>query len=91
LFSAPEIFHLVHNLGHQFFDTPKLCLDRLQLFRCLDSRPILGICANIDVEFNMTVGIGDSFPYNFNLAKVKTAEREILTMFNQILEANIKC
>jgi len=57
----------------------------------LDGRPILGICANIDVEFNMTVGIGDGFPYNFYSAKIKTASRESLTMFNQILKADIKC
>lgn len=57
LFSAPEVFHLRNDFGDQLFNASEFCLNRLELLSGLDSRPIFGVCANVNVEFDMACRI----------------------------------
>ncbi len=59
LLAHPKVVHLGHNLGHQLLDPTQLGLDRLELLRRLDGRPVLGVGADVDVELNVPCGTLD--------------------------------
>ncbi len=54
LLAGAQVVHLGDDLGHELLDPAQLRLDGLQLLARLDGSPILGIGANIDVEFDVT-------------------------------------
>ena len=53
LLSIPQVLHLIHNLGKHLFYTLELCLDRLQLLLCLNSRPVF--CVGTDINIKLYV------------------------------------
>jgi hypothetical protein len=44
----------LNNLADDFFDPAQLCFDGLQLLTGLDGGPVLRICADVDVQFNVS-------------------------------------
>lgn len=54
LLSPPQVIHLLHNLADDFFDTAEFRFDGLQLLAGLDGGPVLRICADVDVQFNVS-------------------------------------
>lgn len=57
LLSRAQVVHLGDNLGNGLLDAAELTLDGLELLGGLDGGPVLGIGTDIDVEFDMTVGV----------------------------------
>lgn len=53
LFAPPEVLHLSDNLTNNLLNTLQFDLDGLELLGSLDSVPIAGVGANIDVELNL--------------------------------------
>ena len=53
LLPRPEVVHLSDNLPDQLFDASQLRLDRLQLLLRLDGRPVSGVGADVNVQFNV--------------------------------------
>jgi hypothetical protein len=54
LLAGSQIFHLFDNLLYQFLHPSKINLDRLKLLLGLDTRPISGISANVNIKFDVT-------------------------------------
>lgn len=59
LLPRPQVVHLVDDLGHHLLHAAQVRLDRLELLGCLDRRPVLGVCAYVDVQLDVAVGVGD--------------------------------
>lgn len=70
LLSQPQILHLLHNFIDRLFNTPQLCLNWFKLLRCLNSRPIACVSANVDVQLNVTAWI----PAYFCIEGISIAE-----------------
>lgn len=58
-FTSSQVVQLGHNLGSNFADPLELRLHGLKLLAGLNGIPVLCICANVDVEFDVAVGVGD--------------------------------
>lgn len=58
LLSETHVVHLADDLGHGLLDASQLGLDGLELLGGLDGGPVLGIGANVDVEFDGAGGRG---------------------------------
>jgi hypothetical protein len=56
LLSSPEILHLSHDLIDSLLDSAQLGLDRLQLLRGLNTGPVFGVGANVDIELDVSGG-----------------------------------
>jgi len=54
-----EVVHLLVDLGHELLDAAQLGLDGLELLSSLDGGPVLGVGADVDVELDVTEGVGD--------------------------------
>lgn len=52
LLAAAQVVHLADNLARQLLDAPQLRFDGLELLGGLDGGPVLGVGANVDVEFD---------------------------------------
>lgn len=61
LLARPEVFHLADNLLHHLLDTAEVGLDGLELLLALDAGPITRVGANVDVELDRPVRVGNSF------------------------------
>lgn len=57
LLARPQVVHLADDIRDGLLDAPQLRLDRLQLLRRLDRGPILGVGADVDVEFHVSARI----------------------------------
>lgn len=57
LLTRTQVVHLCHDLGNGLFDATQLSFDGLQLLSGLNSGPVLGVGTNINVEFNVAVGV----------------------------------
>lgn len=53
LLSLSQVFHLSDNLFDVLLDSSQFSVDREELLCGLNSRPISGIGANIDIEFDV--------------------------------------
>ena len=60
LLPGAEVVHLGHNLADELLDAPQLRLDRFQLLRRLNGRPVAGVGADVDVEFDVAGGASSS-------------------------------
>ena len=60
LLSGAKVFHLGNKLAGDLLDTAELSLDRLELLGGLDSGPVLGVGAYVDIELNVTGGAIES-------------------------------
>jgi len=56
LLAQTQVLHLVDDLGHQLLDAAQLRLNRLELFRGLDRRPVLGVRADVHVQLDAPEG-----------------------------------
>ena len=56
---SSQIVQLSHDLGSNLADSLELCLHRLQFLAGLDGIPIFCVGANVNVELDVTVGVGD--------------------------------
>jgi len=94
LFSRPQIVHLPHNLRYQLLNAPKLRLNRLQLLLRLNGRPVAGVGADVDVQFDMAGGRHDGFYGSLSVWAVLGDgwEKEGRTGCDElVLEADVKC
>ena len=57
--TTPQVVQLSNNLGSDLADSLELRLHGLQLLSGLDGIPILCVCANVDVELDVAVRVGD--------------------------------
>lgn len=59
LLAAAQVVHLADHLARQLFNAAELGLDGLELLGGLDGGPVLGVGADVDVEFDgARVGAG---------------------------------
>lgn len=54
LLTGAEVLHLGNKLAGDLLDTAELSLNRLELLGGLNSRPILGVGANVDIKLDVT-------------------------------------
>jgi hypothetical protein len=54
LLSGAEVLHLSNKLAGDLLNTAELSLDRLKLLGGLDSGPVFGVGADIDIELDVT-------------------------------------
>lgn len=59
LLAVLHVFHLADDLLYQLFDASQLRLDRLQLLARLYRGPVFRVGADVDVELDVAVRIGD--------------------------------
>lgn len=57
LLPGAQVVHLGDDLADDFFKTAEFGLNRLELLTSLDGGPVLGVGADIDVEFNVAGGV----------------------------------
>ena len=57
--TTPQVVQLSNNLGSDLADSLELRLHGLQLLAGLNGIPVLCVCANVDVELDVAVGVGD--------------------------------
>lgn len=57
--ASPQVVQLSNDLGSDFADSLELRLHGLQLFAGLNGIPVLCICADVDVKFDVAVGVGN--------------------------------
>ena len=57
--TTPQVVQLSNNLGSDFADSLELRLHGLQLLAGLNGIPVLCICADVDVKFDVAVGVGN--------------------------------
>lgn len=51
-----QVVHLIDNLGQHLLDAAQLCLNGLELLGRLNSGPVLGVGANVDIQLDVTGG-----------------------------------
>lgn len=61
LLTSAQVIHLANNLADQLLDTAQIGLEWLKLLGGLDSGPVLGIGANVDIELDVAAGVLDIF------------------------------
>ena len=59
LLAGAQVVHLADHLGDHLLDAAQLRLDGLELLGGLDGGPVLGVGADVDVELDVAVGVGD--------------------------------
>lgn len=59
LLTGAEIIHFTDNLGNHLLNAAKVGLDGLEFLLGLDARPVTGVGANFNVEFNFTERVGN--------------------------------
>lgn len=59
LLPCPQVVHLADNLLDHLLHAPQVRLDGLELLRCLDRRPVLGVGADVDIELDVPVRVGE--------------------------------
>ena len=59
LLAGAQVIHLADDFGHHLLDAAQLRLDGLELLGGLDGRPVLGVGADVDVELDVAIGVGD--------------------------------
>lgn len=57
--AAPQVVQLRHNLRSHLADPLELCFHGLELLARLNCVPVFGVRADVDVELDVAVGIGD--------------------------------
>jgi hypothetical protein len=57
--TSPQVIQLSNNLGSDLADSLKLCFYWLELFAGLDGVPVFCVGADVDVELDVTVWVGD--------------------------------
>ena len=57
--TSPQVVQLSNNLGSNLANPLELRLHGLQLLAGLNGIPVLCVCANVDVELDVAVGVGD--------------------------------
>ena len=57
--TSPQVVQLSNDLGSNLADSLELGLHGLQLFAGLNGIPVLCVRANVDVELDVAVGVGD--------------------------------
>lgn len=61
LLPRPQVLHLADNLGHHLLHAAEIRLDGLELLVDLDAGPVAGVGADVDVELDGAVRVGDAF------------------------------
>lgn len=59
LLARTQILHLVDDFGDHLLDAAQFGFHGLELFLGLDARPVAGVGADVDVEFDRAGGVGD--------------------------------
>lgn len=94
LLTASQVLHLSHNLSRQLLNPPQLQLNRLQLLRRLDSRPIPRISSDIHVQLNCPGGSPvrafTTVSFLFLCAFLADPGRDVATVGKDILEADVE-
>lgn len=57
--TSPQVIQLGHDLGSNLADSLELRLHGLQLLAGLDGIPVFCVGANVDVELDVAVGVGN--------------------------------
>ena len=57
--TSSQVVQLSNNLGSDLADSLELRLHGLQLLAGLNGIPVFCVCANVDVELDVAVGVGD--------------------------------
>lgn len=58
LLTRTEVFHLGNDIANHLLDTAEVSLNGLELLLGLDAGPVTGIGADLNIEFDLTEGIG---------------------------------
>lgn len=59
LLSRTQVLHLIHDLGDKLFNAAQFSLNGLKFLLRLDAGPVASVGADVDVQFDGTVGVGD--------------------------------